>query len=96
MQFPNIRSLTARNMKLGRLYSLMASQADADAIMLSPRALMALSSSHSIGKGRCFSIQFHHCDGMMKEVSDGDDEDDGRAHGTVERNDDGLAVKNNN
>ncbi|CAI0422197.1 unnamed protein product [Linum tenue] len=62
--------------KLGRLDSLTASQADADAIMPSPRAnatmlidlfarynlsvkdLVALSGSHSIGKGRCFSIQF--------------------------------------
>ncbi|CAN0854988.1 Peroxidase 17 [Linum grandiflorum] len=62
--------------KLGRLDSLTASQADADAIMPSPRAnatmlidlfakfnlsvkdMVALSGSHSIGKGRCFSIQF--------------------------------------
>ncbi|CAI0442869.1 unnamed protein product [Linum tenue] len=38
MQSPNIRPLTARNMKLGQLDSLTASQADADAIMLSLRA----------------------------------------------------------
>ncbi|CAN1216340.1 Peroxidase 17 [Linum perenne] len=62
--------------KLGRLDSLTASQADADAIMPSPRAnatmlidlfakfnlsikdMVALSGSHSIGRGRCFSIQF--------------------------------------
>ncbi|CAL1387143.1 unnamed protein product [Linum trigynum] len=55
--------------------------------------LVALSSSHSIGKGRCFSIQFRLFTGMMKEVSGGDDEDDGQIHGMVERNDDGLAVK---
>ncbi|KAL9241365.1 hypothetical protein vseg_015485 [Gypsophila vaccaria] len=60
--------------RLGRLDSLTASQADSDAIMPSPRAnasalvdlfakfnlsvkdLVALSGSHSIGKGRCFSI----------------------------------------
>ncbi|KAH9619863.1 hypothetical protein KSS87_019863 [Heliosperma pusillum] len=60
--------------KLGRLDSLTASEADSDAIMPSPRFnatalidlfakfnltvkdMVALSGSHSIGKGRCFSV----------------------------------------
>ncbi|CAL1412401.1 unnamed protein product [Linum trigynum] len=68
MESPNIRPLTVRNMKMSRLDSLTASQADFDAIMPSPRAngtmlidLFAqynLSGSHSIVKDRCFAIQF--------------------------------------
>ncbi|CAL1398458.1 unnamed protein product [Linum trigynum] len=59
MQSLNIRPLTARNMKMGWLDSLTTMLIDLFAgYNLSVKDLVALSGSHSIGKDRCFAIQF--------------------------------------